>query len=156
MLLRSNIAAHHKYKDNFMDVFTKEKRSEVMSKIRAKNTKPELIVRKILYQIGCRFRLHNKHLPGKPDICMRKHNTIIFVHGCFWHYHQKCRDGKIPKSNVGYWQPKIERNTKRDKENKAALKKLHWKVLTIWECETRDTAKLEKRLRDYFKMKKDN
>ncbi len=137
-----------------MDVFTKDKRSEVMSRIRAKNTKPELIVRKLLHSMGYRFRLHNKHLPGKPDICLRKYNTIILVHGCFWHHHEKCRDGKIPKSNISYWQPKIERNMKRDQENGAALQNLNWKVLTIWECEIKDVASLEKRLKANLKMPK--
>lgn len=84
-----------------MDVFTKEKRSDVMARIKAKDTKPEIVVRKLLHGMGYRFRLHNRQLPGKPDVCLRKYNTIILIHGCFWHHHKKCINGKIPKSNVG-------------------------------------------------------
>lgn len=130
-----------------MDVFTKKKRSEVMSRIRAKDTKPEIAVRKLLHRMGYRFRLHDKNLPGKPDVCLAKHCTVILIHGCFWHNHSRCQDGKIPKSNTDYWQPKIERNIQRDKKNKRALQRLGWKVITVWECELRDMERLEKRIK---------
>lgn len=115
-----------------------------MSKIRAKDTKPEKIIRSLLHRMGFRFRLHNKNLPGKPDICLPKHRTIIFVHGCFWHKHKACRDGRLPKSNLGYWGPKIEGNVKRDKKNKRALKYMGWRIITIWECQIKKPEKLAK------------
>lgn len=117
------------------DVFSVEKRSEIMSKIRATNTKPELLVRKYLFARGFRFRIHQKDLPGKPDIVLKKYNTIIFVHGCFWHGHNNCKMFKMPKSNLDYWQPKILANIKNDLKNRKALRKLGWKVLTVWECQ---------------------
>lgn len=114
-----------------------------MSRIKSKNTKPEIIVRKMLHGMGYRFRLHNKYLPGKPDICMPRYNIIIFVHGCFWHHHNKCQDGKIPKSNISYWKHKIERNICRDKKHQNALKELGWRVIIVWECELKDQVKLQ-------------
>ncbi|MBN2572335.1 MAG: DNA mismatch endonuclease Vsr [Ignavibacteriales bacterium] len=121
-----------------MDIWTSEKRSEVMSKIRSKNTKPELLIRSELYKLGYRFRLHQKNLPGKPDIVLKKYSTVIFIHGCFWHYHKKCRDGKIPNSNIEYWKNKLINNSKRDKKHKSQLKKIGWHVITIWECEIKN------------------
>ncbi len=117
-----------------------------MAKIKSKDTKPEKAVRSLLHQLGFRFRLHNKMLPGKPDICLAKHKTVIFVHGCFWHNHQKCRDGRLPKSNLGYWEPKITGNVMRDKMRVKELKKLGWKVLIIWECEIGNLKKLEQKI----------
>jgi len=105
-----------------------------MSKILGKNTKPEQQVRKMLTAMGHRYRLHVKGLPGKPDIVMRKYNTIIFVHGCFWHLHT-CRDGTIPKSRTEYWTEKLFRNKNRDKQHMRRLKKDGWNVLRLWECE---------------------
>lgn len=137
----------------FMDVFTKKKRSEVMAKIRAKNTKPEIAVRKLLHSMGYRFRVHNKHLPSKPDICLPKYSTVILVHGCFWHNHKRCIDGKIPKSNVSYWGPKIRGNVERDKKHRRALQRLGWKVVTIWECELCDMARLEKKIQKKLRLK---
>lgn len=124
-----------------------------MSRIRAKDTKPEIAVRKLLHRMGYRFRLHNKNLPGKPDVCLTKHEAVILIHGCFWHNHRKCRDGKIPKSNVDYWQPKIERNVSRDKKHKRALQRLGWKVITIWECELRNMDKLTIRIKKGLEKK---
>jgi DNA mismatch endonuclease (patch repair protein) len=126
------------------DTISKKKRSEVMSKIRAKDTKPEKIVRSLLHRRGFRFRLHSKNLPGKPDICLPKYHTVIFVHGCFWHNHKRCRDGKLPKSNLGYWVPKIQGNVKRDKKNKRALKYGGWRIITIWECQIKKPDELAK------------
>jgi DNA mismatch endonuclease (patch repair protein) len=117
-----------------MDIWTKEKRSQVMSRIPGKNTKPEILVRKMLTAMGYRYRLHVKGLPGKPDIVMRKYSTVIFVHGCFWHLHT-CRDGTIPKSHTGYWRDKLLRNKQRDKQHIHSLKSAGWRVLRLWECE---------------------
>ncbi len=118
-----------------MDIWTPEKRSEVMGKIRSSNTKPEILVRKALHQLGYRFGLNKKSLPGKPDIVLTRYNTVIFVDGCFWHFHQDCRDGKIPQKNRDYWEPKLKKNKKRDEQNSKALAELGWKILTIWECD---------------------
>jgi DNA mismatch endonuclease (patch repair protein) len=125
-----------------VDTITPEKRSWVMSRIRSKNTKPEMRVRSLLHMMGYRFRLHRKDLPGKPDIVMTKYKAVIFVHGCFWHHHNKCRDGKLPKSKLDYWEPKIKKNVERDKEHIKDLKFQGWKVFTIWECQTKKTDKL--------------
>lgn len=130
-----------------MDTISKTKRSEVMSKVRAKNTKPEIAVRKLLHHMGLRFRLHRNDLPGKPDICLPKYKAVIFVHGCFWHRHAKCQKTRMPKSNLAYWETKFANNIERDKQHKRSLKKLGWTVITVWECEVRNGAKLQQRLR---------
>ncbi|MBI28808.1 MAG: very short patch repair endonuclease [Pelagibacteraceae bacterium] len=115
------------------DVFTKKKRSEVMSLIKSRNTKPELFVRSFLHKKGYRFRLHQKNLPGKPDIVLKKYKTIINVNGCFWHHHQ-CGKYKLPKTNKKFWLSKLTNNRKRDLINNKKLKKLGWKVYNNWEC----------------------
>lgn len=119
------------------DIWPKEKRSEVMSLVRSRNTKPEKAVRSVLHHMGIRFRLHRRDLPGRPDIVLPKYRSVIFVHGCFWHFHQNCRDGKIPRSNQDYWKPKLERTIRRDNEALAALRNAGWSTLVIWECEVR-------------------
>ena len=117
-----------------MDTVSKEKRSEIMSKVRGKDTKPEKIVRSLLHVMGYRFRLHRKDLPGKPDIVLPKYKTAIFVHGCFWHGHE-CKHGQNrPKSNAAYWKNKIQSNMHRDKINNIELERLGWKVIVVWEC----------------------
>lgn len=108
-----------------------------MSRIRSKNTAPELVVRKILTQNGVRYRLHVKKFPGNPDIVIRKFNQIIFINGCFWHQHKECRRSNIPKSNQEYWEPKLRRNIDRQKEAIKELKEDKWMVFIVWECETR-------------------
>jgi DNA mismatch endonuclease (patch repair protein) len=118
-----------------------------MSAIRSKNTNPETVVRSLLFALGYRYRLHRNDLPGKPDIILKKHNTVIFVHGCFWHQHKECKRANIPKSNKKYWIPKLERNAERDKINKRELNKLGWNVITIWECETKDSGKITAELK---------
>ena len=128
------------------DVYSREVRSRVMSRIRKRDTSPEIVVRRFLHKVGCRFRLHRQDLPGVPDIVLAKHRTVIFVHGCFWHQH-KCSLGKVPKSNVGYWRPKLRRNQQRDKEHVKALRELGWQVIVIWECQTRSAQRLEQILR---------
>jgi DNA mismatch endonuclease (patch repair protein) len=118
-----------------MDIWSKEKRSQVMSKIRSKDTKPEKLLRSSLHNAGFRFRINLKDLPGKPDIVLPKYNAIIFVHGCFWHYHADCREGRIPDTNTAFWKNKLQKTVARDKKNKDSLEKIGWRVLVIWECE---------------------
>jgi len=114
---------------------TKEQRSQCMKRIKSKDTKPELTVRRFLHSKGFRYSLHNSKLPGKPDLTLKKYKTVIFVHGCFWHSHKNCKNAKTPKSNKIFWSNKILRNIERDKEAKYLLKKQNWKVITVWECE---------------------
>ncbi|MCK4337209.1 MAG: DNA mismatch endonuclease Vsr [Candidatus Aminicenantes bacterium] len=118
-----------------MDIWTKEKRSEVMSRILSYDTKPEQRVRKMLTSMGYRYRLNVKGLPGKPDILFRKYKSVIFVHGCFWHLHSGCRDGTLPKTRKSYWHAKLLKNKTRDARNMRALRRQGWKVLRLWECE---------------------
>ena len=122
-----------------MDIWSKKKRSAVMAKIRSKDTKPEWIVRRYLYARGYRYRKNVKGLPGTPDIVLRKYGIVIFVHGCFWHGHEA--DSHIPKSNSDFWREKIARNRRRDARNKAELKRMGWKVMTIWECQLKPAVR---------------
>ncbi len=126
------------------DQISPEHRSWNMSRIRGKDTKPEKIVRSILHKSGYRFRLHRKDLPGKPDIVLPKYNTIIFVHGCFWHRHKNCRFAYTPKSRKEFWNAKFRDNKRRDKKNQKKLKNLNWRVITIWECQTRNLELIRK------------
>src|SRR5688572_10805364 len=118
-----------------MDIWSKQKRSDVMSKIRSKNTKPELMLRSFLHKEGYRYRIHRKDLPGKPDIVFPRQKVAIFVHGCFWHYHKDCNEGRIPSSNSKFWREKLEKNIAKDEKYIEALKLVGWKVIVIWECE---------------------
>ncbi|MEM3433266.1 MAG: DNA mismatch endonuclease Vsr [Candidatus Methanomethyliaceae archaeon] len=127
-----------------IDVFSKEKRSEIMSKIRSRHTKPEMKVRKWLHKQGFRFRLYKKGLPGNPDIVLPKHKTVIFVHGCFWHRHPGCKRASMPASNIETWQRKFERNVIRDKRSQEALRELGWRTIIIWQCEVADESYKEK------------
>ena len=115
------------------DVLTREQRSYNMSRIRGKNTKPELVVRRGIHRLGFRFRLHVKNLPGKPDLVLPKHHAVIFVHGCFWHGHD-CPFFRWPKSRPEFWRAKIGANIERDRAARTALKAVDWRVLTVWEC----------------------
>lgn len=133
------------------DVYSREKRSEVMSKVRSSNTRPELAVRRKLHSLGFRFRLHGKNLPGKPDIVLPKHRSIVLVHGCFWHHHTACGKSKLPTSNAGFWRRKIFRNVRRDKQNISKLKRLEWRVLVIWECEIK-TARYISKLKRFLRF----
>nr|WP_272885427.1 DNA mismatch endonuclease Vsr [Stutzerimonas stutzeri] len=125
-------------------------RSRIMKAVGRTNTKPEVKVRKILHRLGLRFRLNQKSLPGSPDIVLAKHKTAIFVHGCFWHRHLGCRYSTTPKTRQEYWLPKFDANIKRDARKAAELEALGWRVLTIWECETKDLTALEERLKHDF------
>jgi DNA mismatch endonuclease (patch repair protein) len=133
------------------DVFTKAKRSEVMSRIRARDTRPERAVRSMLHRMGYRFRLHRADLPGKPDIVLPRHKTVILVHGCFWHRHEGCRFAYTPKSRAEFWIKKLESNVVRDRQVKENLSKLGWHVITVWECELRSPDQLSKRLAETLK-----
>jgi DNA mismatch endonuclease (patch repair protein) len=113
---------------------------------------PEITVRRLAHSLGYRFRLHRKDLPGKPDMVFPSRRAVIFVHGCFWHQHPDpdCKDARFPKSNTDYWRPKLLRNQARDKEHETALKALGWRVLVIWECQTKDEADLKKLLESFL------
>ena len=118
-----------------MDIWDKKKRSKVMAKIRSKNTKPEILLRKSLYKNGIRYRINYKKIPGTPDIVLTKYKIAIFVHGCFWHGHENCKIAHIPKSNTIYWENKIHKNKERDNISTMHLLAMGWRVLVIWECE---------------------
>ncbi|NMA74554.1 MAG: DNA mismatch endonuclease Vsr [Bacteroidales bacterium] len=128
------------------DIYSKSKRSEIMSKISGKETSPEILVRKYLFAKGFRYRKNVKDLPGKPDIVLRKYNTIIFVHGCFWHGHTNCNRASLPASNRFFWQEKIGKNILRDKQNTSDLMAKGWRVIIIWQCEIRNKKMRESRL----------
>jgi DNA mismatch endonuclease (patch repair protein) len=120
-----------------MDRLSKEERSANMSKIRSKDTLPEIRIRKALWRMGYRYRLHYKLLPGKPDIVMTKQKIVIFIHGCFWHRHENCIEASRPKTNSEYWETKINKNIERDKKYQEEIKQLGYKVFIIWECEVK-------------------
>lgn len=124
-----------------MDNHSIEQRHYNMSRINSKNTKPEEIVRKFLFSHGFRYRKNDKRYPGHPDIVLPKYKTVIFVNGCFWHMHD-CKEFVLPKSNLEYWLPKLERNKQRDKENVEKLQSLGWNVVVVWECELKDEKRL--------------
>lgn len=133
-----------------MDTFSPEERSKIMAKVKSKDTRPEMIVRKIVWRMGYRYRLHCENLPGKPDLAFKGRKKAIFVNGCFWHGHQGCPAAKLPESNFGYWQEKISGNQKRDAKNRAKLEALGWKSLVLWECELRNIDVLAKRLKIFL------
>lgn len=132
------------------DKHTPEQRSYNMSQVRSKNTKPELMVRKFLFSHGFRYRLHDKKLPGKPDMVLPKYKTVVFVHGCFFHGHEGCRYATIPQTRTEWWQEKISSNRRRDIENAAKLLALGWRIITIYECELKP-VKREQTLENLFK-----
>lgn len=129
-----------------LDRLTPERRSWLMSRIRAKDTKPELAVRSMLHRMGFRFRLHRRDLPGSPDIVLPGRGTVVFVHGCFWHGHS-CKRTKMPNSREEFWEQKIEGNKKRDRRMRSQLRSLGWKVVVVWECELRRPDALALKLR---------
>jgi DNA mismatch endonuclease (patch repair protein) len=133
-----------------VDNLSLAERSEIMARVRSKNSRPELLVRKLVFALGYRYRLHVKDLPGHPDIVLRKFRKVIFVHGCFWHRHAGCALARLPKSNLDFWAPKLEGNKKRDEKNKRALLRSGWKVLTIWECQIKGSDWLAARIRRFL------
>lgn len=133
-----------------MDKLSPERRSANMSRIRSKDSVPEMVVRRLAFSLGFRFRLHRADLPGKPDLVFPGLKKVIFVHGCFWHQHQACREGRPPRSNPGYWHTKLGRNVLRDAESRAKLEASGWECLVIWECQTADAATLQRTLQDFL------
>jgi len=129
-----------------MDRISADKRSWNMSRINSRNTKPEKAVRSLLHRMGYRFRLHKKDLPGKPDIVLPKHRTVVFVHGCFWHRHENCRYTTTPKSNRDFWLAKFKTNVERDKAKASLLEAAGWKVIVVWQCELSDLHTLKQKL----------
>ena len=129
------------------DIVTAEHRSKIMSMIKGKNTKPEMLVRSVCHEMGLRYRLHRKDLPGKPDLVFPKHRLCIFVHGCFWHRHPGCKYAYTPKSRLDFWLPKLARNVERDLAAQQALQALGWRVAIVWECHTKDREFLRNEIR---------
>jgi DNA mismatch endonuclease (patch repair protein) len=121
------------------DTLSQDERSERMSRVRSKNTKPELIVRKLLTSMGYRYRLHQRSVPGNPDIVFSQRKKVIFVHGCYWHRHRNCPNCRLPKSNLKFWKPKLEGNKIRDLKNQRELTRAGWRFMVVWECEVKDS-----------------
>ena len=134
------------------DTVSGEHRSANMRAVRAKDTKPELTVRRLTHGMGYRYRLHDRSLPGTPDLVFRSRRSVIFVHGCFWHRHTGCDRATEPQSNVEFWRPKLLQNAARDKRQLRALRKGGWRTLVIWECETKDRRSLSSRLRRFLEV----
>ena len=133
------------------DVHNKEQRSRNMAAIRDRDTKPEMIVRRLVHRLGYRFRLHRRDLPGRPDLVLPRHRAVIFVHGCFWHQHD-CRYGRvIPTTRTEFWQKKRAENVARDVRNITALHTGSWRVFVVWECWTRDRSDVESRVQSFLK-----
>lgn len=135
-----------------VDTLTPEQRSERMSRVRGRDTGPEWTVRRLTHGMGYRYRLHDKNLPGKPDLVFPGRHKAIFVHGCFWHRHPdpECKLARLPKSRREFWEAKLEGNRKRDEANIARLETEGWGVLVIWECQTRDTEGLKQRIKNFL------
>ena len=133
------------------DIYTKSKRSEIMSHISGKETKPEIFVRKFLFANGLRFRKNVKDLTGKPDIVLPKHKTVIFIHGCFWHGHD-CKRATLPTTNTEFWETKINGNIERDRRNISELQELGWKVIVIWQCEIQNEKLRQENLPELLKI----
>lgn len=128
------------------DRLSPEERSENMRQIPSEDTSPEIAVRSLVHSLGYRYRLHVKKLPGKPDLVFAKRGCVIFVHGCFWHSHPGCREGRVPSTNTAYWSEKLARNRERDASHARALRKMGWRVMVIWECQTTKPENLIRRL----------
>jgi DNA mismatch endonuclease (patch repair protein) len=133
-----------------VDRLTPVRRSWLMSRVRGKNTTPELTVRKAAHSLGLRFRLHRRDLPGTPDLVFPKWKTVIFVHGCFWHRHVGCAKASVPKTRVCYWTEKFRHNVKRDRRNQKLLRDTGWSVLTVWECEAKNPKHLAAKIAETF------
>lgn len=135
-----------------MDTLTPQERSERMGKVRSADTRPEMVVRRLVHGMGYRYRLHRKDLPGKPDLVLPGRRKVIFVHGCFWHRHgdPECRLARWPKSRLDFWVPKLTANEERDAKMQARLGELGWDVMTVWECQVRDTEALKRRISEFL------
>lgn len=134
-----------------MDIFTPEKRSQLMSRVRSENTKPELKLRRALHGLKYRYRLHKRELPGKPDLVFSKYKKVIFVHGCFWHQHTGCKKAKIPVSNHEFWKNKLENNVRRDAVAIDELAKIGWAAIVVWECELKLLDEVTDRVERYLR-----
>jgi DNA mismatch endonuclease (patch repair protein) len=132
------------------DVFTREQRSRIMRRVKGRDTKPELLVRSLVHRMGFRFRVQGRNLPGNPDIVLPRHRKVIFVHGCFWHGHKRCPRSKRPATNTAFWNRKLDGNVERDKRFRRELRRLDWKTLIVWECETRKPERLLGRLERFL------
>lgn len=132
------------------DVLTTDQRRRCMAAIRGRDTGPEKIVRSVAHRMGYRFRLHRKDLPGKPDLVFPGRQKVVFVHGCFWHQHPRCRYATRPSTRAEFWARKLDTNRARDHRVQRKLRRLGWKVLVVWECQTRDLKRLERRLRSFL------
>ena len=132
------------------DTVSSATRSRIMSKIKSKDTKPEIVVRRLLHGLGYRYRLHRRDLPGKPDLVFPSRRKIVFVNGCFWHYHLECADSHIPEDNREYWLSKLIRNRERDERNLLLLKQDGWDVTIVWECQMKDMDMVTVRLTDFL------
>jgi DNA mismatch endonuclease (patch repair protein) len=132
------------------DVFSKEKRSWVMSRVKGRDTKPEILVRSFVHRMGYRFRIHGRDLPGNPDIVLPRHRKVIFVHGCFWHGHNRCPRSKRPTTNKSFWNKKLDGNIKRDRRFRRALLLKGWRILVVWQCETREPDRLLRKLERFL------
>lgn len=139
----------HKTASN-TDTLSPEERSERMGRVRNKDTKPEMRVRRLVHALGYRYRLHSGRLPGRPDLVFPGRGKVIFVHGCFWHRHEGCSRCRLPKSRLDYWVPKLEKNRLRDAKNQAKLLELGWDMLVIWECEVEEAAGLPGRVMNFL------
>ena len=132
------------------DVFSAEKRSWIMSRVKGRDTQPEKLVRSMAHRLGFRFRLHRRDLPGRPDIVFPRLRKAVFVHGCFWHGHARCRRSGRPMSNKAFWNKKLDGNMMRDKRDRAELRKRGWRVLVVWECQARRPQKLMTKLEGFL------
>jgi DNA mismatch endonuclease (patch repair protein) len=133
-----------------VDNLSPSERSKIMARVRSKNSRPEMVVRRLIHAEGYRYRLHVQDLPGCPDMVFRGRRKVIFVHGCFWHRHESCALARMPKSRIDFWAPKLEANKKRDERNKRHLEDEGWTVMTIWECEISDTGRLKIAIRRFL------
>lgn len=133
-----------------MDVYGKRKRSEIMAHVKGRDTGPELLVRAIVHSLGYRFRLYRRDLPGNPDITLPKHRKVIFVHGCFWHGHKRCPRSARPSTNIAFWRKKLDSNIDRDRRNIGQLRKDGWRVLVVWQCQTRKPETLKRALSKFL------
>lgn len=137
-------------RDPPMDTLTPEQRSDRMSRVRNKDTKPEMRVRRLVHALGYRYRLHAGRLPGRPDLVFKSRRKVIFVHGCFWHRHEGCRLCRMPKSRLRFWKPKLNANRERDLANQIKLVELGWDYMIVWECELRDMDEMASRIRSFL------
>jgi DNA mismatch endonuclease (patch repair protein) len=135
------------------DPLSPEQRSERMKRVRGKNTKPELYIRRLVWSLGYRYRLHSKKLPGRPDLVFRGRKKVIFIHGCFWHQHENCRQYRMPRSRLDFWLPKLEGNKKRDVLNQQLLREMGWEYLIIWECQLKDEEEIATRIITFLEGK---